>query len=416
MEHSRPHRPRVSRETRLLLSTALVATLALWILARVRFPDQPAAPTPVQPLLTQLGARGSFEDLASELAQLRPRIEPLLVGGALRIREDAALTLLASNPGSDPGSHLGSDPDVIGLDRASRLAVVRAPAMPAQPPAVWKPGDPAQPRYFMATDPATGALALRPVLVGSLVPTASPLWREPVWLVPPGTDLLPGSFVFTTDALLVGLAVEVTGRIAIIPAALLLQEADRLLGPGVRMPGTFGIEVQAITPPVARATGAAGGVVVTWVDPGGPSADTLAVGDVIETADGEAVTTPLHWTARAARATAGSSVTVTVRRDGEVREVGLIAAPLRPAAAADMLGLTLRNVPGTGSMIVEVEAGSPAERAGLRSGDVITLAGGLRTPSPAAVRRAWDRAPAGTAVLVAYLRDRAPAVTALEKP
>jgi hypothetical protein len=95
MNHGLARPPRVSRETRLLLTTALLAVVALWVLARIRFPDQPAG-TPVQPLLTQLAPRPAFDNLASEIAQLRPRIEPLLIGSALRIRDDAAVTLLDS--------------------------------------------------------------------------------------------------------------------------------------------------------------------------------------------------------------------------------------------------------------------------------------------------------------------------------
>lgn len=411
MELSSPHRPRVSRETRLLLSTALLAILALWILARVRFPDQPAPTTPVQPLLTQLGARASFDDLASELAELRRRLEPMLAGPALRVRPDAALQWLDDAPASTDAAH-GT---VVGLDPATRLAVVRVPLLPVPPPVAWRPGDLQQPRYLLVTDRSAGAVALRPVPIGSLVPTTSPLWREPIWLPPSGTDLAAGAFVFTTDALLAGLVVDLAGRPAIVPGTLLLQEADRLLASGMSTPGHFGIEVQALTPSVARATGAAEGVVVTWVDPNGPSAETLAAGDVLETADGRPLATPLDWTARAARASAGSTVTVRVRRDGEVRDLGLIAAPVRAAAESTELGLTLRSLPGAGSAIVDIEAGSAADRAGLRAGDVITRAGDAPAPSPAAVQREFDRAPAGGAILVAYTRDGARAVTALDR-
>ena len=62
-----------------------------------------------------------------------------------------------------------------------------------------------------------------------------------------------------------------------------------------------------------------------------------------------------------------------------------------------------------------VETGSIADRAGLRVGDVITLAGNARAPSPATVMRAVEPVSTGEAVLVAFLRDGTQAVTALEK-
>lgn len=412
MDQSRPYRPRVSRETRLLLITALIALMALWALARIRFPDQPAAATPVQPLLTQLGAKGRFEDLAGQIAELRPRLEPLMVGAALRIRSDAALILL--DPSISP-PRATSHEQVAGFDPASGLAVVRAPFLPAPPPVPWTPGNPEQPRYLFAIDASTGALALQPVLVGSMVQTSSPLWPDAIWLLPAGTGLVPGSFVFTTDALLAGLVVDLEGRTAIVPGPVLLAEANRLLAAGDHVPGEFGFEVQALTPAVAKATGAATGVVVTWVDPDGPSADTLTAGDVLEAVDGEALSSPLQWRAREARMPAGGAVTVRFRRGDAVQDVPLAAAPARAAPAVTTLGLTLRSVPGTGSLVAEVETDSIAERAGLRAGDIITMAGEAKAPSPAGVRRTYERAPAGTAILVGFIRSGSHAVTALEK-
>src|SRR5262245_22409325 len=68
-----PHRPRVSRETRLLLATVFFSMIALWVLARIRFPEQPHAPNPVAPLLTQLAPDTAFEDLARAVYELEPK-------------------------------------------------------------------------------------------------------------------------------------------------------------------------------------------------------------------------------------------------------------------------------------------------------------------------------------------------------
>ena len=107
------HRSRISRDTRLLLMTVCVAVAALWILARLRFPERPVTANPIPPLLTQLVPRATLEDLASEVLQLQPFVVPLLraldvqslwsttdnVLGppfvpALRIRPDVVVTML----------------------------------------------------------------------------------------------------------------------------------------------------------------------------------------------------------------------------------------------------------------------------------------------------------------------------------
>ncbi|HEY5617197.1 MAG TPA: PDZ domain-containing protein [Vicinamibacterales bacterium] len=406
MNHDLARRPRVSRETRLLLITALLSVVALWILARIRFPDQPAG-TPVQPIFTQLAPRPALDSLASEIAQLRPRLEPLLAGSALRVRDDAAITLLDTNTRRQEG--------IIGFDPASRLAVINAPFLPAPPPVPWTPRDAREPRYLIASDVSTGTVTLRPVFVGSLVATRSATWAQPIWLIPTGTGLTPGAFVFTTDALLAGMVIDEGPQLAILPGTALLAEADRLFNQPSNASGELGVQVQELAAPIARATGASHGVVVTQVDPNGPSADALAIGDVLEAVDGTPLETPLHWKALIFRLMAGQSVSMRVRRNGQSRELTLTAAPARALHGTPTLGLELRNMPGTGSAIARVEIGSIADRAGLRAGDVITLAGGTKAPSPAAVMRTIERASAGEAVLVAFVRDGTHAVTALEK-
>jgi S1-C subfamily serine protease len=156
-------------------------------------------------------------------------------------------------------------------------------------------------------------------------------------------------------------------------------------------------------------------VVVTYVDSKGPSAAALVVGDVVEAINGTPLETPLHWKARALKLTAGESVNLRVRRNREIRELKLSAAPSPVLQKEFTVGLSLRNAPGAGSAVTAVEAGSVADRAGLRVGDVITLAGNARAPSPAAVMRAVEPVSAGEAVLVAFERDGTQAVTALEK-
>lgn len=431
MDSVRPHRPRVSRETRLLLTTAFLAVAALWGLARVRFPDRPSAPNPVQPILTQLAARPALDDLAAEIGELQPRLAPLVIlfddptsgdhalhGGvaearpALRVRPEAAVVLLdRRKPMSERLRQ-----DVIGLDPASGLAVVRVPSAAAPAPVTWLPGETQQPRYLIASDVSTGTLALRPVFVGSLVATVSPVWPDSVWTVPEQTELAPGSFVFTSDARLAGLVVEHGDRRAIVPGRLLLAEADRLLVPRVITAGYAGIEVQSLTPVLARATGASSGVVVTWVDPMGPAAATVVAGDVLEAANNQPVVSALHWDARAARLTSGERVELRIRRSGQSHDVTVVAAALRARQANPSLGLTLQSVPGTGAIVTRVEPGSASEKAGILAGDVIRRIGDAQAPTPGAIRRAFAGSAQGQALLVALTRGGTHHVMALEKP
>jgi hypothetical protein len=406
MELSRPRRPRVSRETRRLLSTAVLAVLALWILARARFPDQPPATTPLQPLLTQLSARPTFDELASELAELRTRLEPVFVGAALRIHPDVALAVA----GADRSTHT-----TIAADPVTGVTILDAPGADTPPPQPWRPDDLRQPRYLIAAEASAGALALRPVLAGPLIPTPSPLWREPLWRLPSVSEAPAGAFVFTTDARLVGLIVDIGGESAIVPTAALLDEVARLLTSGAHTVGYVGVDVQVLTPALMRATGTSTGVIVAWVDPDGPAAQSLAIGDVIEAIDEQPLLTPQQWTARTARVPAGHTLMVRVRRGDTLQTVGIITAPQRRASDGNVLGMVLRDVRGTGSMVVDVQAGSAADRAGLRAGDVITQVGATKAPSPAAVRGAFARATADAGVLVGYRRSDAHAVTSLEK-
>lgn len=429
MDHRGP-KPRVSRETRLLLTTAFLALVSLWVLARVRFPDRPAAPTPVQPLLTQLAPRPTFDDLAGDVAQLQPRIAPMLIPfdpwsseapvpgaahdplPALRTGGDAAIVPVDAIRGLtpiEPGEH------VVRIDSATRLALVRLPGPPALPPVPWSTSQPQRPRYLVAADVSAAGLSLRPVFIGSLASVSSPAWPGPIWIVPPQTDLVRGSFVFTSDALLVGLVVDHNGRLAIVPGDVLLAEAERLGIPRVSTPGHLGIDVQPLTPPIAKATGAASGVVVTHVDTGGPAASMVAVGDVLEAADGNTLWTPLHWDTRMARLTASETITVRLLRAGESRDVLLVAAPRPAPPGSPSLGLTLRSIRGAGAEVIAVQRGSIAETAGIRAGDVITLIAGVKTPSAAEIRRTFAAASPGQALLVALTRRDTHVVTALEK-
>ena len=414
------YRPRVSRETRLLLIAGLLAVAALWLLARIRFRDLPSAPSPIPAVLSQLNSGPKLDDLAAEVAGIGARLEPSLVAVegrlrlssrertvALRYQDDLAIALLPA------GSWTG-DPAVLARDPAFGIALVRVGGQaPASAPAPWLPRRPERPRYLVATDISEAGLSLRPVYVGSLGPIDKPLWSDKLWAVPASSEVKPGSFLFTLTGEFVGLVIGHGTGVAIVPGSALLAEAGRLRALQQPPAGRLGVEVQPLTAALASVTGATRGVVVSWVDRAGAAARHLNVGDTIEAVGGQELLGREDWDLRMARLPAGQTLTLRIRSRGQLRDVTLVAEG-QPAPAGT-LGLTLRNRPQRGSEVTGVEPGAAGDRAGVMSGDVITLVGGVRTPTPAQVRRAFSSLGQGQGVLLGIIRGSSHLVIALQR-
>jgi S1-C subfamily serine protease len=267
----------------------------------------------------------------------------------------------------------------------------------------------------VASDVSPEGVSLRPAFVGSLDPIETPLWSAPLWAVPARTDLAAGSFLFTNSAELAGLVVTYREGLAIVAGGTVLAEAERLLATPPGPPGAIGIEVQDLTPPVASVTAASVGVVVAWVDPGGASREQLMAGDVIEAVDGRALATRQHWDVRVARLSVGETLSLRVRRRGEIREVAVVASAPAAQPGSRSLGLTLRARTKIGAEVVRIERGSAADRAGLTLGDVIILVGDVSAPTPAQVMRSYTSMGQGERVMVAVTRGDAHFVTTLER-
>lgn len=431
MEHSRYDRPRISRETRLLLTAALLAIATLWVLARIRFPDRPPSPNPVTPLLSQLAISPKFDDLAAEILELESRLGPSLLPlavpsrgveagdrrnpgatAALRVRDDLAVAVL------EPGTHesIASGWNTVVQDPGSGLTLVRvSDGRSAGAPVPWTPRRLQEPRYLVASDASLQTISLRPVFIGGLDPVESPAWSQPIWLLPSRTDVAPGAFVFSSTGELAGVVVSQSGAMAIVPAEALLADVERLLGQQQPPAGEVGIRVQRLTADVARAAGATAGVVVTWVDAKGAAASRVRAADVIEAVDGQPVRSPEHWAALVGRRSAGDTLSLRVRSGGETRDVPVVVSARVAEPASRALGLTLRTQPQIGAEVLAVERSTAADRAGLTPGDVITAIGSTQTPTAAQVRMAFAAAPEGEAVLVAFARGDSHRVIALEK-
>jgi S1-C subfamily serine protease len=426
MEPSSPYRPRVSRETRLLLTTGIAALAVLWLLARVRFQDRPVTPNPVPAVLSQLGNGPHFDELAADIAQLQTTLEPTLItlrlgpGAelrespalvAIRWRDDLAIGLVPQRRGH------GADPAVVARDPASGIAVIRSPSgLVSTPVTPWAARRPQQPRFLAVAEPGPAGPLLRPVFVGGLIAVDTALWSEPVWGLPGQVALVPGSVVFTSGAELVGLVVSSEAGPLIVPAASLFEEASRLMAQPPAEQGSIGVEAQAITPALATLTGTNAGVIVTWVDRAGPAAGTVRVGDVIEAIDGQPIATRKHWDAWRARLRAGTGAAIRLRRGADLVEKTLTAAAVAPRLPSDRsLGLGLRARRGIGVEVVSVESDSAAAAAGLAAGDLITLWGDIESPTAAQLTRAFAALPAGGRVMAAFTRGDTHHVTAVQR-
>jgi hypothetical protein len=410
--------------------TALLAVLTLWVLARIRFPDRPVNPNPVAPLLSQLAGFSRFSELAATIEDLQARVAPTLVTvapdiagntaraerteeyvAALRLRDDVAIAIL--EPGAREPNPLG----VIAEDPASGLTVLRVGnGTNAVLPVLWSPERLDRPQYVAVSSPSHDSMSLRPAFIGSLTPVETPAWIGPVWRLPSDADVAPGAFLFTDDAEFVGAVARYGDGLAVVPGRTLWDAAEDLLRQPQKMHVDLGIEVEALTPRLSRASGADTGVVVTWINPSSVVAAQLKAGDVIQAVDDVSTLTPEHWRVRTARLGVGDTIAIRVLRGGTQRELLVVAAATpAPTTPSTMLGLTMRPLARVGAEVVRVERGSAAEAAGIEVGDVITAIGASLAPSAAQVESSFAAARPGDFTIVTLMRGPAHRVVAIQR-
>lgn len=414
---------RLSRETRHLLIAAFAALLALWILARLRFPERTSIVNPIPPLLTQLSVRPGFSELEAELARLHARLSPSLIATrrpsppgeaarddartALRIDGGLAIALLDTPP-------VASE-DVVSIDSTNGLALLRVPDAPRGYVAVpWAEERLDVPRYFVAAIAAGGSVTLQPVVIGALVPQPHPAWSDGVWRMTSAAALPPGTMLFTHESELVGAVARDDGRPIVVPGDVLLTHAQRLLTRDQRSHVDLGVEVQGLTAPLRAATGGTDGVIVAWVRTPGPLASLLMVGDVVESINGVAIESPQDWIVRVSRLRAGEDVMLTMTRLGQ-RSAISIKAPEPSPAAPRALGMRLRAIARVGSEVLVIEPRSSAAAAGLAVGDLILSVGRIQAPTPAQVSQAFASADPARPIIVGVARGDRRLVVALVK-
>jgi serine protease Do len=183
----------------------------------------------------------------------------------------------------------------------------------------------------------------------------------------------------------IGFAIPVNTAKPLIPQLVSNGEVTR---------GYLGVNIQTITPDLAQALNVKDrqGALVADVTSGSPAEDSgLERGDIITAFDGKAVKDSHDLPALVAATPVDKEVTVTVLRDGKVRQLSVKVGKLpseqakRDKAAQpvkERWGLQLHDLSpqmanqfrlqaDQGVVVVGVEPGSPAHEADIRQGDVI---------------------------------------------
>jgi hypothetical protein len=422
-------RPRVSRETRLLLLTVFLSLAMLWVLGRIRFPERPRTANPVAPLLTQLARGTAFEDIERAVHELEPEVMPALQvismeragsaggkGGAgqsipsLRFRDDAVVALIDNVAGA---SITGGT--LVARDPVTGLAVLRTASSELPSIQTWTPQGFDYPRYVLVSDVSQARVSLHPVFVGHLSTAPNSAWSADVWRMSSSETVPNGAFVFTTSGALAGLVIGQPDSPAIVPADTVISMAQRLVGEGQKPAGWLGIDVQPLTPQIRSGTGLTSGAVVTWVDPQGPAAGKIVATDIIEAADDQRIQTKADWEAHTARVTVRDVITLRIWRNGRTEQLQVTALESGIAAVSSRLGLTLRVRSGVGAGVLNVEEGSVAMRAGIEVDDVLTRVGDIAAPTPAQITGTFAAASKDRALLAAITRGTRHFVVALVK-
>ncbi|MHC2301866.1 Do family serine endopeptidase [Rhizobium mongolense] len=191
-----------------------------------------------------------------------------------------------------------------------------------------------------------------------------------------------------------------------VPSSIAVSVMNQLTAHGEVQRGRLGIGIQDLTPDLAEALNLGGlrGALVANVERGS-AADRAGVksGDVVTAIDGRQVRGATDLRNRIGLTPAGSKIRLTVKRSDDQREIEVPIAS-EDRAPADFSGTPLdgarqRDASAAESgaagvscvVIASVAAGSVADRAGLRAGDMVVAVNRIPVTSVAELRRAISK-------------------------
>ncbi len=224
-----------------------------------------------------------------------------------------------------------------------------------------------------------------------------------------------------------------------IPSNTARQVMEALITKGKVVRGFLGVVPTALTPAQREKYGVkAGGALVETVSEGTPAAKAgLQPEDVIVKVNGRDVEDDVDFRSVVASAAPGETIELVVRRGGkDVRvsakleaapEIG-VAQGTEPDSVGGKLGIKVERVTREsaqkynlgeitrGVVVVQVEAGSPADGAGVQPGDVILRANGREMESPGDLDAAIRGLKSGDRVPLVIRRDKTRTLVTVEIP
>jgi len=236
-----------------------------------------------------------------------------------------------------------------------------------------------------------------------------------------------GGPLFSLDGKVVGINTAIVAQGQGIGFAIPIDMAKDIL-PNLRTKGKvvrgwLGVSVQGITEDIAKNLGlkTAEGALVSDVFKGDPAEKAgIKTGDVIVEIDGKLIKDTHELIKIVAGVAVGATVKIKVLRDGRQKTFTVkvterpetkAMAEVEPEESGKYFGMTVQEITPeiaehlglsnvTGVIITQVKSGSPADEAGIQTGDIIRQINRSRISSLKEYRSVMPRAVSGDSVLV----------------